>query len=180
MPAIDEEVREMQTRLKEVRGAAGYNQREASELFGVSLGTYRNWEQGRVVMNGEQLVRAAKAFDTTVSHILMTDDEADKSTMSGLKAFRRRSGLTQKEAADLFGLKYRTYQNYELGNTQPSIQTMRRFAQHFNCAVEDLFSFETEASDFNGRLLALSDSMSEAGRKALMATAESLADVFPK
>lgn len=171
----------MQTRLKEIRKAAGYSQQEASELFGVSLGTYRNWEQGRVVMNGEQLVRAAKAFDTNVGYILMTDAEMPtKSTMSGLKTFRQRSGLTQKEAADLFGLKYRTYQNYELGNTQPSIETMRRFAQHFNCAVEDLFSFEAEASGFNDLLLALSDSMSEAGRRALMATAKSLADVFPK
>lgn len=171
----------MQTRLKEARKAAGYNQQEASELFGVSLGTYRNWEQGRVIMNGEQLVRAAKAFSTTVGYILMTDAEAPaKSTMSGLKAFRQRSGLTQKKAADLFGLKYRTYQNYELGNTQPSIRMMRRFAQYFNCAVEDLFSFEYEVSDFNDKLLALSGSMSEAGRKALMATAESLADVFPR
>lgn len=65
----------MQTRLKEVRKEAGYNQEQAAELFGVSLGTYRNWEQGRVVMNGEQLINAAEAFDTTVDYILMTDIE---------------------------------------------------------------------------------------------------------
>lgn len=63
----------MQTRLKEVRKTAGYSQQDASKLFGVSLGTYRNWEQGRVVMNGEQLIRAAEAFDSTVDYILMTD-----------------------------------------------------------------------------------------------------------
>ncbi len=65
----------MRTRLKEVRKAAGYNQQEASELFGVSLGTYRNWEQGRVIMNGEQLIRAAEEFGTNVDYILMTDIE---------------------------------------------------------------------------------------------------------
>lgn len=43
----------MHTRLKEVRKAAGYKQQDAAEAFGVSLGTYRNWEQGRVIMNGE-------------------------------------------------------------------------------------------------------------------------------
>lgn len=70
----------MQTRLKEVRKAAGYNQQEASRLFGVSLGTYRNWEQGRVVMNGEQLIRAAEEFDSTVDYILMTDVEVPEVT----------------------------------------------------------------------------------------------------
>lgn len=70
----------MNTRLKEVRKAAGYNQQEASQLFGVSLGTYRNWEQGRVVMNGEQLIRAAEEFDSTVDYILMTDVEVPEVT----------------------------------------------------------------------------------------------------
>lgn len=70
----------MQTRLKEVRKAAGYSQQDASKLFGVSLGTYRNWEQGRVVMNGEQLIRAAEAFDSTVDYILMTDVEVPEIT----------------------------------------------------------------------------------------------------
>ena len=70
----------MQTRLKEVRKAAGYNQQEASEIFGVSLGTYRNWEQGRVVMNGEQLIRAAEEFGSTVDYILMTDVEVPEVT----------------------------------------------------------------------------------------------------
>ena len=70
----------MQTRLKEVRKAAGYSQQDASKMFGVSLGTYRNWEQGRVVMNGEQLIRAAEAFDSTVDYILMTDVEVPEIT----------------------------------------------------------------------------------------------------
>lgn len=63
----------MQTRLKEVRRAAGYNQQTAAEELGVSLSTYRNWEQGRVVMNGGQLISAAQAFNTTVDYILMVD-----------------------------------------------------------------------------------------------------------
>lgn len=65
----------MQTRLKEVRKRANIKQDEAASAFGVSIGTYRNWEQGRVVMNGEQLIAAAQMFDTTVDYILMTDVE---------------------------------------------------------------------------------------------------------
>lgn len=64
----------MRTRLKEARRAAGLSQKEAAQLFGVSIGTYRNWEQGRVVMNGEQLISAARLFNTDVDFILMTDD----------------------------------------------------------------------------------------------------------
>ena len=56
----------MRTRLKEARKAAGLNQQQAAAAFGVSIGTYRNWEQGRVVMNGEQLINAARLFGTDV------------------------------------------------------------------------------------------------------------------
>lgn len=63
----------MKTRLKEARKSSGLSQQDASEKLGVSIGTYRNWEQGRVVMNGEQLIAAARLYNTTVDFILMTD-----------------------------------------------------------------------------------------------------------
>ena len=68
----------MRTRLKEVRKSKGLSQKDAAQMFGVSLGTYRNWEQGRVVMNGEQLINAARLFDTDVDFILMTDVDDDE------------------------------------------------------------------------------------------------------
>lgn len=63
----------MKTRLKEARRSSGLSQQDACERLGVSLGTYRNWEQGRVVMNGEQLISAARLYNTTVDFLLMTD-----------------------------------------------------------------------------------------------------------
>lgn len=63
----------MKTRLKEVRKSFGIDQQSAADLFSVSIGTYRNWEQGRVVMNGEQLAQASRIFKVTVDYILMTD-----------------------------------------------------------------------------------------------------------
>ena len=65
----------MKTRLKEARKSSGLSQQDASEKLGVSIGTYRNWEQGRVVMNGEQLIAAARLYNTTVDFILMTDSD---------------------------------------------------------------------------------------------------------
>lgn len=67
----------MRTRLKEARKASGLNQHDASMALGVSIGTYRNWEQGRVVMNGEQLVKAADLYKTSVDFILMTDTASE-------------------------------------------------------------------------------------------------------
>ena len=59
--------------MKEARKANDMSQEEAAKSFGVSIGTYRNWEQGRVVMNGEQLINAAKLYGTNVDYLLMTD-----------------------------------------------------------------------------------------------------------
>lgn len=67
----------MKTRLKEARKAAGFSQQEAASAFGVSIGTYRNWEQGRVVMNGEQLIGVARLFKTDVDYLLMMDTDAN-------------------------------------------------------------------------------------------------------
>lgn len=59
-----------------------------------------------------------------------------------LKSKRKQSGLTQKQAAELFSLKYRTYQNYENGVTSPDMDTAAMFARHFNCTIGDLFDLE--------------------------------------
>lgn len=100
-----------------------------------------------------------------------------------LKDLRQRSGLTQKEAANIFGLKYRTYQNYELGNTSPDMDTAAEFARYFKCTIGELFDLEEGDSEQIGNadreLLDLFNSMSKDGRKALMSVAKSLVDVFP-
>ena len=54
------------------------SQQVAAERLGVSLGTYRNWEQGRVVMNGVQLINAARLFNTNVDYLLMLDGSIEK------------------------------------------------------------------------------------------------------
>lgn len=101
-----------------------------------------------------------------------------------LKDRRQQSGLTQKEAAEVFGLKYRTYQNYELGNTSPDMDTAAEFARYFGCTIGELFDLEEGCSEHIGaadrELLGLFNSMSADGQKALIHVARSLADVFPE
>lgn len=96
-----------------------------------------------------------------------------------LKSLRKKSGLTQKGAADLFGIKYRTYQNYENGITSPDMDTAAQFARHFGCTIGDLFDLEegdsTGLSDKEQELITLYRSMEDDERRVLVKVAKSLA-----
>lgn len=47
-----------------------FTQSDAAKFFGVSLSTYKKWEQGQGMMNGEQLKEIAMKYDTTVDYLL--------------------------------------------------------------------------------------------------------------
>ena len=47
-----------------------FTQSDAAKFFGVSLSTYKKWEQGQGMMNGEQLREIAMKYDTTVDYLL--------------------------------------------------------------------------------------------------------------
>ena len=64
----------------------------------------------------------------------------------GLKDMRKQAGLTQVAAAELFKLKYRTYQNYENGVTSPGMDTAAMFARYFGCSIGDLFDLREGSS----------------------------------
>nr|WP_314638713.1 helix-turn-helix transcriptional regulator [uncultured Olsenella sp.] len=100
----------------------------------------------------------------------------------GLKDLRKASGITQKEAADLFGLKYRTYQNYENGQTSPSMDMAAEFARYFNCTIGDLFDLkdgaEASLSDDERNLIDVFRSLDAHGKMALISAANGLAENF--
>lgn len=83
----------------------------------------------------------------------------------------------------MFGLKYRTYQNYELGNTSPDMDTAAEFARYFKCTIGELFDLEEGDGEQVGvadrELLSLFNSMSGDGQRALMAVAKGLVEAFP-
>lgn len=54
-----------------------------------------------------------------------------------LKSKRVERGIMQRKAAETFGLKYRTYQNYENGVTNPDMDTAAMFARYFDCTIGD-------------------------------------------
>lgn len=47
-----------------------FTQEDAARHFGVSIGTYRNWEQGRVETNAGQISELADFYGTTSDYLL--------------------------------------------------------------------------------------------------------------
>ena len=56
-----------------------------------------------------------------------------------LKKRREALGKTQREIADLAGISFRGYQNYELGLRKPSVDVARNIAKALGSTVEELF-----------------------------------------
>lgn len=90
-----------------------------------------------------------------------------------LKDKRKIAGLTQRAAAEVFGLKYRTYQNYENGVTSPDMDTAAQFARYFNCSIGELFDLEegseaTTLSPVERKLLNLAAQLNSDGLSRLL------------
>lgn len=47
-----------------------FTQKDAAAYFGVSVGTYRNWEQGRTGLNLGQLSAIADKYGVTIDYLL--------------------------------------------------------------------------------------------------------------
>lgn len=99
-----------------------------------------------------------------------------------LKSKRIESGITQKEAADMFGIKYRTYQNYENGVTSPDMDTAAKFARYFSCTIGDLFDLEEGQKDRldqkEEELLEIFRRLTDEGKSALIAAAQGIEGAF--
>lgn len=98
-----------------------------------------------------------------------------------LKDLRKASGMTQREAAELFEIKPRTYQNYENGVTSPDMDTAAQFARHFGCTIGDLFDLNEGVEDYSKterQIVDLYRSMTQDGQRTLLAIAETLSGIF--
>jgi len=55
-----------------------------------------------------------------------------------LKEVRMQKGLSQKQMAELLGVSYRTYQNYELMTREPKLEILIRIADLYNVSLDYL------------------------------------------
>lgn len=60
----------MKNNLKQIRESQGLEQAKVASDLGISLSTYRSWEQGARGLNGEKLVMFARYFNVSTDTIL--------------------------------------------------------------------------------------------------------------
>ena len=55
-----------------------------------------------------------------------------------LKELRKNKGVTQKTVAEYLGITERGYQNYEIGKSTPSYETLIKLANFFDMSLDYL------------------------------------------
>lgn len=76
------------------RPDSSFTQSDAAKLFGVSVHTYKKWEQGQGKLNGEILCSIADAFGCTTDYLLCrTDRPNNDSFYNGLHVSTNEAGL---------------------------------------------------------------------------------------
>lgn len=58
--------------------------------------------------------------------------------MKGLKNARLRSGFTQEEVAKFLAVTNITISRWETGRVQPSIETLKRLSNLYECSIDEL------------------------------------------
>lgn len=95
-----------------------------------------------------------------------------------LKQQRKALNLTQADMAKKFGLTRQTYQNYENGKTEPTLDMAGQFALFFKCSIGDLFDLpevsEIPLSEDEKTLLSIYSDLNENGRSKLLEYADDL------
>ncbi|MES5161064.1 helix-turn-helix transcriptional regulator [Fannyhessea vaginae] len=95
-----------------------------------------------------------------------------------LRDKRKERKLTQMELAQMFGIGYKTYQNYENGRTSPTMEQAAQLARYFNCTIGELFDLkEGNNEDYDNcenKLIYLYRKMSEREKHLYIAIGEDI------
>lgn len=65
-----------------------------------------------------------------------------------LKELREGRRLYQREFAEILGLSFRGYQNYETGQSEPKLTTLISIADYYNVSIDYLVG-RTDIPDFH-------------------------------
>jgi transcriptional regulator with XRE-family HTH domain len=141
---------ELSERLKKIRLAAGYTQKETARKLKILPQSYRDWENGRRNPKKSTLEKLAAIFGVSVSYllgetdvkILNVNEKSSPQTLISLserlKTLRLEAGYTQKEIAEKLDKPYQTYQRWEKGKSNPNKGSLQKLAKVFNVPVSYL------------------------------------------
>ncbi len=66
-----------------------------------------------------------------------------------IKQYRESKKMTQKDIAEILGVEAGTVSKYELGLTEPNIESLKKLAEIFNITVDELLKDEKERFDIS-------------------------------
>ena len=64
--------------------------------------------------------------------------------MKKLKELRKEKNILQKEIAEKLNIKNTTYSNWEVGVSEPDIESLKKLADFFGCSIDYLVDREDE------------------------------------
>lgn len=79
------------------------------------------------------------------------------------KYYREKANLTQKEAAELLGIKSYQLANYETNRTEPNLKTLIKMSEIYRVSIDELLNNTikkdntTHSEDYNNLLLAINE-----------------------
>ena len=66
---------------------------------------------------------------------------------NNLKVWRAKAGVTQEELAKELDVARQTINATERGRYDPSLELAFKLAEYFDCAIEDIFTYEPTDDD---------------------------------
>ncbi|MBO5394793.1 MAG: helix-turn-helix transcriptional regulator [Clostridia bacterium] len=91
-----------------------------------------------------------------------------------IERLRKATKLTQQEVADMLKIARTTYQSYEKGRNEPSIEHLINLSKLFNVSVDTLIGNKRSSSPQKNELLEIIDRLTDTECKKLVNYAEGI------
>lgn len=91
-----------------------------------------------------------------------------------IERLRKEKGLTQQEVADKLNIARTTYQSYEKGRNEPSINQLKQLSKLFNVSSDVLIGNEINKSQQKKELLEIINQLSDIECRKLFNYAEGI------
>lgn len=127
-------------RIKLLRLKQGFTQKDLAASVNKSESTVRMWELGKSEPDIDTIILLAKSFDVSIDKLFNYNQ--DKYAFNQrLKELRAKRNLSQQALADKIGISKSSINMYERGEREPSIETLKVFADFFNVDMNHLLGY---------------------------------------
>lgn len=129
------------TNLKSIRKGSGLTQEQAAKELGISLNTYRNWEQRKSAPDSERILRICSHFGCTLDELVGRVPAGSKPTSypNNIRELRTNvKPISQHALAEALGISESALQNYEYGNRRIPGDVLAGIAAHFSCTTDEV------------------------------------------